>query len=1254
MSMVVKGKPFQAFLHKWSEDKKEYRKVFLLFAYLFCVVSASTIGRTAADTLFLSRFDNSYLSVMYLPQALVMITAGVLFQRFSPKVRLDTLIKVLIPLISALVLVSRLGVGMELRWVFPVMYIGYDVFNFLMIVCFWQFATSVMDQRKAKQMIGLVGSGGIVGGILSGFGLKALVPLVGTANLIFFYAALQLLAMLAVYVVLRTTRDTAAETKPVQAAAPAVKRANAQKSGLFASVPHLKYVAILAAALVLSLTLIDYQFKVILRGTLQNEALAGFMGSFYGFSGLIALFVQLFVSGKIITRFGVMTALLIFPVVLFAGSLGVLVLPVLAMAVMVKGSDKVVGDTIYSSVSQLVMFPVPPEWRGKAKGFLDGIVRNGAKGLAAICLLLVTRWVAPEDLSYIVLALLLVGIGAGIKVKKAYLSTLLANLKTAQDDTQIELNLMDSVTRQILIDTLGSTDKQQALYAFGLLKEASYDLTPHVRDLLRYSAPEVVMEALAYVEERMPAGFEGDVLPLLHAESPPVQAKALLALSAYADDAYLEEITEHLDAEKVEVQAAAIAGLVKYYGIEGMFRAVGKLKDMMESGREEERMAMASLFGQIRVKNFYKPLRALLEDRSPQVRIRALESAAILHVPPLIDAIVALLRDNQTRRHAVEALAAYDEDVVLPQLAPYLEDLDVRLYMPAVFERMPGEAALDRLFSYYGTASYELRDRIVESLQRMQQLRPHMAVDAKLTETYILQEIQLHGQFAEHGAAIAGDERYAEIVKMVQENRRAMSRRVFQLLSLLHDSQTMQAVYLDWSEGDSRQQANAEEVIDQTLQGTLRTEMAKLMASPRELGKHAASPAERTLHLDWLAEQGDDWLVQSIRHLLLRESGRSGDAELEELMHRVQMLRQVALFQGLTSRDLAAIAVRLHPMEVKQGATVIREGDPGDSLMLLVEGAAGVHRAGAKLGGLKPGDCFGEMAILTQSARTASIVAEADSQLLRLDSAVFYDMMFDQKSIAVEMMKLLSRRLRSELARGKAAQEAAVGAETDGPPAVVQQRILHAASDEAAAGLELMSEETVGVSSAGQKLAEEATAATNTPPSTEREREAAADQAASGAADPADPAGAAGQDVSDLTSNGVILRRILVLQKIDLFAHLAPKDFVWLAQMVEEVAYSPGDMICKAGDFGDSMYGIIEGRIRVHRGSDTFAMLGEGDFFGEMAIIDSGPRSADCTVAEPAVLMRLHRDLVFSFCFQNIDVLRSMMRVIADRLRGMN
>ncbi|GFZ81501.1 hypothetical protein GCM10008018_29050 [Paenibacillus marchantiophytorum] len=1185
MNGVWSGKFYKTFLHKFTEDKVEYSKVFLLFAYLFCVVSASTIGRTAADTLFLSRFDNSYLSLMYLPQALVMITAGILFQRFSPKVRLESLMKTLIPLISALVLVSRFGVGLELRWVFPVIYIGYDVFNFLMIVCFWQFATSVMDQRKAKQMIGIVGSGGITGGILSGFGLKALVPLVGTANLIYFYAGLQLLGLAAVYVILRVAKE-AAESKPAQPKSTAKpKQVDQQKKGLFASVPHLKYVAILSAALVVSLTLIDYQFKVILRGTLQNEALAGFMGSFYGFSGLIALGVQLFISGRILTRFGVMTALLIFPIALLTGSLGILIVPVLAMAVVVKGSDKVIGDTIYSSVSQLVMFPVPPEWRGKAKGFLDGIVRNGAKGLAAVCLLVVSRFLAPEQLSYLVLVLLAVGIFAGVKVKKAYLSTLLSNLKTGGDDLQkVELNLMDPASRQILIDALSSMDKQQALYAFGLLREMdALDLTPYLDGLLRHPIPELCLEALTYIEQKVPDGFEAALQSLTADANTQIKAKALLALAAYAKEEYVDEITAHLDSPLVDVQAAAIAGLVKYYSIEGMFRAVGKLKEMMESGKDEERIAMAALFGQIRVKNFYKPLISLLQDSSPQVRIRALESAAILHVPPLLISIISLLKDSQTRRYAISALAAYDEEDVLPKLAPYLDQKEVALYLPAVFERFATQSAFDQLFASYESAAYEMRDRMLESLLRMQ--RRSSYVDRQKTEAYLLQELHVYGQFAEHGACLVGVEDYADIKDIINEIRVAISRRIFQLLSLIYEEQTMQAVFLDWSEGDTRQQANAEEVMDQTLQGSLRTEMAKFMSGSRKITRNAAADSHLEAHLSWLSAQGDDWLTQTIQHHRLRKLGTSHDEELADLMLRVQMLRPVSLFQGMTSKDLSEIAQRLHHMHVQKGTIIIQEGDPGDSLMIMGSGRASVYRQGQLLGELKRGDCFGEMAILTQGPRTASIKAEEDVHLWRLDSSVFYDMMFDQTSIAVEMMKLLSRRLRSELARGQQANP----------------------------------------------------------------REMELQPAESGAA----VALAMAHRTDELTKDEVLLRRILVLQKIDLFTHLAPDDFLWLAQRVDEVAYGPGETVCRTGDFGDTMYGIIEGRIRVHSGSEEYAVLGEGDFFGEMAIIDSGPRSADCTAKEGAVLLELHRDQVMTFCFQNIDVLRSMMRVIADRLRGM-
>ncbi len=1170
-----------------KEDRDEYIKVILLLSYLFCVVSASTIGKTASDTLFLSRFDNSFLSFMYLPQAIVMIIAGVMFQRYSSRVRLERLITIMIPVIAGLVLLSRIGVGLDIRWVFPAIYIGFEVFNFLMIVCFWQFATSVMDQRKAKRMIGIVGSGGIAGGIVSGFGLKIFAPLLGTANLIFVYAGLQMIALAVVILILRIFPQQA-EARPVKLQ-PQSKPGFEKKAGLFKHVPHLKYVALLAAALVFSLTLIDYQFKVILRENLQNEALAGFMGSFYGFSGIIALLVQLFISGWIITRFGVMTALLVFPIALFAGSLGILIVPVLMMAVIVKGSDKVVGDTVYSSVSQLIMFPIPPEWRGKAKGFLDGIVRNGAKGLAALCLLIVSHLLDPKQLSYIILVLLGIGIFAAVKLKKAYLQTLVSTLQTGNHDLQREeLNVMDPASRRLLTDALLSTDKQQALYAFRILRGMDhFDFIPYLQPLLHHSDPAVCTEALTHIEQTTPAGFEELVRSLLTSTHTQVKAKAIIALASYAQEEYLDGITVFLEEQDPEIKAAAIAGLVKYYGIEGMFRSVAILKQLIESGREENRIAVASLFGQIGVRSFYKPLAALLQDSSYSVRIRALESAAILCVPSLIPPILSCLQDFETRRYAIDALSSYGETDMALLLKNSMDGTGISLHLPAVLEKISTQPSFDTLLSYYSSASFDMRDKMLESLTRMHS--KSFAVSPQNIESLITTEIELFHQLSGHGAPLVGVEHCSEIVIVVEQIRSSICQRVFQLLAFLYEAHTMQAVYKNWSEGDSRQQANAAEIIDQTLQGSLRILLVTWMSSPRNLAGKAYNQNDLEAHFHWLSMQGDVWLKEVVSLAIKQRNGSpSTESDTSKQLERVHLLRNVPVFQGLTSKELSGIAKQLQQVDVHPGEIIIQEGDPGDCMYIVGSGHAGVYRNDRKLGDFYRGDCFGEMALFNQGLRTASIKAEEELLLWRLDSSSFYDILFNHTSIALEMMKLLSRRLRSLLEQGNN------GTKTVAP-----------ALSEVASTTSVSNRKVPDVQS------------------------------------------------MNLSRHEVILRRILTLQNIELFAHLTQDDFIWLAQSIEEVEYSSGHSICRAGEFGDTMYAIVSGNVRVHKGMEEIAQLREGEYFGEMAVIDSGPRSADCTAVNDVIVLELHRDLVLAFCFQNMNVLKSILRVLADRLKGL-
>ncbi|WEK53538.1 MAG: Npt1/Npt2 family nucleotide transporter [Candidatus Cohnella colombiensis] len=1184
MERRILKNPLTSIVRQLQSDRLEYSKVFFLFGYLFCVVSAATVGRTAADTLFLSAYDASVLSYMYLPQAIILILVGIVYQKLCSRFRTDVIVIAVIISAGLLALVSRLLIAIGINGILPFIYIGFDVLNFLMIVCFWQFATAVLDQRKAKRTIGWVGSGGIVGGILSGFGLKALAQPIGTENLIYVYAGFQLLSLffvMCIYVKISDRNEAFAVKIAPKSADKRIERSKEAKKGLFQSVPHLRYVAIVAATITISLTLIDYQFKTILRSSLQNEALAGFMGSFYGYAGLLALLVQLFISGKMITRFGVTTAILVFPIVLLSGSVLLLIVPILAIATMVKGSDKVLGDTIYSSVNQLIMFPIPPEWRGKAKAFIDGIARNGAKGVAAVGLILLSQYISIEQFSYIILGLMICCVIAAIKIKKTYLALLLSTLQSKDMNIEGEhVNLMDPASIQIMVDALRGNDPQQALYAFQFLQSVDgFDMAPYFEPLLKHPSEQIRIEMLKYIQAETPRSAEHLLESLLESVDINVRSSAILAVAAYAKEPHQERMIQLLKDKDIHIRSVSIAGLIKYYGIEGMFHAVGSLKEMMGSIREDEREAMAAIFGLIGIARFYKPLIPMLSDASEQVKISALHSAKLLTIPELIPHIVPLLKDSTTRQQAIEALAVYNEADILRVLTPYMYSEDNHHHIPLVIERFASQTAFDALLERYEHLTTDMRDKVLESVTRM---KDNLCfIQPVYGERLITGEIETFWAYVEHSEQIPKVNELAWINKEMDEIKVRQIRTIFQLLAIVYDTQTINRVYVNWATGDVRQQANAAEAIDQLLNGKLRTEMVKIMDYKAPIHNEQSDSIVINEQLEWLYRQGDSWLRCLIDQVRNVETDQSTEAEPLE---RVRLLSHVSLFAGLSSKDLFKISQLLEVVNVSKDAPIIKEMELGDSLYLIKQGSVGIYRNGSKIGKLSTSDCFGEMAVITQGHRTATIVAEEDTQLYQLTSQAFFNGLFERTEIAREMMKILSRRLRSMNAN-------------------------------------------IESSDAVHSIQHEVAAAKHREPHDVDELETMSDQA----------------------KNAKIVKRVLTLQRIGLFANFSQKDLIQLASLVNEREYGVGEIICRIGDYGDTMYGIVEGQIQIHKGSEILATLGVGQCFGEMTLIDGEPRSADCTVNVPTVLLELTREQVMSFCFQRIDVLKAIIHVLAER-----
>ena len=128
------------------------------------------------------------------------------------------------------------------------------------------------------------------------------------------------------------------------------------------------------------------------------------------------------------------------------------------------------------------------------------------------------------------------------------------------------------------------------------------------------------------------------------------------------------------------------------------------------------------------------------------------------------------------------------------------------------------------------------------------------------------------------------------------------------------------------------------------------------------------------------------------------------------------------------------------------------------------------------------------------------------------------------------------------------------------------------------------------------------------------------------------------------------------LRSVPLFASLDDDAASELRSLLSDKKVPQNTRLFKQGDKGDAMYLIESGRVRISIRDDddqevTLAEFAQGDFFGEMAIIDGRQRSADARVIEDAQFAILSRDAFLSFVRSNPDVALEMLSALTDRLR---
>jgi CRP-like cAMP-binding protein len=302
---------------------------------------------------------------------------------------------------------------------------------------------------------------------------------------------------------------------------------------------------------------------------------------------------------------------------------------------------------------------------------------------------------------------------------------------------------------------------------------------------------------------------------------------------------------------------------------------------------------------------------------------------------------------------------------------------------------------------------------------------------------------------------------------------------VLRVLSSQDRSGQMRMIWRGVFSADARQRSNAVEALDDLLGHALskiivplleesaESEMTAVARREFKLEGFRGDPAALCRHLlekrDWVTVTLTLTLVEAggcdglgkveacepflesenphVRHVARRitqgePSSKETDMETSiSIPDKILHLKGIQIFEGLSVGEMAAIASVTEETAYPAGEIVIREGEAGETMYMIVSGQVSVHKKKEKeeeieLDRINPGDYFGEMALFEDEVRSATIRTVEASRLLVLHKREFEEIVREYPQIALHICKVLSHRLRKlhgRLEAGKAAETGARG-----------------------------------------------------------------------------------------------------------------------------------------------------------------------------------------------------------------------------------
>jgi ATP/ADP translocase len=1069
LSLVNPGDLMLKFLGKWLKVYEDEMSLFLWSALLlFLIRSSNIIFNNFAETAFLKRFGVEYLPMIFIINSISTFFIMSLIAGIMARLPGNRLLSYMLVVTGATVAALRFVVPLGFQLLYPVLYILKAQYEVLLGLFFWNLANDLFNTRQSKRLFPLITAGGVMGGVIGSFGTPFLARAISIDNLMWVYLGTSLAGALVVHrmgTLFPTLLPEEGKTKKV-------KGRLSLKEEFKKVVPLIKESALVKILIALTLLpnvvipIINYQFNYAIDAAFATEGgMIEFFGFFRGALNGISFIILLFV-GRIYGRLGLPVALMFHPFNYVIAFLAFLFRFDYFSAMYAQLSTRVLRNTINNPARAVLMGLFPAEYRSIVRPFLRGTVVRIGTLLGSGIIIACTGIFHPRYLSLIALIFMSGWIATTFVLKRRYSRILLdlisrnmLDLKS-QEEQDVSRIFLDRKVKSQLVDAFLSSRGNTCLWYANLIKSLGMkDLDDHILSVIKDQDDRTKMGLLSLLSpgagEQAVRTLEG----LADPDKPDLSIAALKAaaqLPPHLSKHFLRRVFDSVD--NPEMKAYALMGL--YRQEPHTYKPV--IDSWLASEEMSEQRAGILSAGASNNGEYVPVLHSMLEKVEDESLISLVLEALHQLGAPQMDALVFPYLGHSSERVRQAALEAFRVE----------DDNAIRAVIPLLGDGSPGVRDMARV--KLEESSYQNAELLIESLViPNRKLREGVfslleSLEIKDVDVFRFARSQLERAYRNLAEAEAlrpfpeGEERDLLIDHLVQK-KNARLETILRVLATQDRSGRMRIVWRGIYSADFRQKSNAIEALEDLVGHSLSKMMLPLVEdlSPSEclaigrknfeLPSFDSNAALLYHHLlakyDWvsvvltlylLGKQGLDGVHKEIVEDLAESdnlhiqqmaqnivSGKPTHVHREEadmetsssIPDKILRLRGIQIFEGLSVSELAAIASVTEEVVYPLGTVVIKEGETGETMYMIIAGEVSVNKrqeggSEIELDRILAGDYFGEMALFEDVVRSATIRTEEESRLLVLHKQEFTEIVREYPQIALHICRILSQRIR--------------------------------------------------------------------------------------------------------------------------------------------------------------------------------------------------------------------------------------------------